>query len=794
MKNNPRVARSFQLIVPVGIIFILCIMFLLPVKVFGRIPRGAGEPTPGGEAGGNDPTNLIFNSGVIEIVAVIDGETKTPLVDTYEDVNDITNIGFLYNGVDGYFISQGTLNSTIGNGHVPRSNGFAVAEMLPITKVLLGCKDDPETSDIEKFYKKHAFMKRACRDCEAGIPDNHKEKPKEINPWPFDEPGSNYPQEYSFYGGLKGGWNTIGKFPVTSIPPYHYTCNCERSCPTDICPPCIATPSIIHHVGQECGGRPACNPALPCSVPYPDGCSDDFDSLKCIYADALDTNVFATEVKAGGKGKSVDWDIKLTLRFKDRTPPRITDLTGISYDIFPTLCEPGIELPAGVYKATTGDIFKPGTHFKVFDNSEGEIYTMFGAGQKDTPTDIIGWDPSLPETWQWTGNTPGKTPSGSSVTDHVMIPKHILGWAYYTVFAWDQHGILNPGAPRIIENMPNICYNLPGGADLKKEVLEAKPFPHSSEPDMTKFKLEDEEKKDLKLGQRVAGVEGKLYLDDNDWPNLMIRIFSTKDQAALILPPPLPSSALQMIADTSYTNFIEKAYNKQEDLKTAKKYDCVSVVSLSLNNCCDNEKLMDWEFGLSEKPVAETTPTDELIFNNFRMEDYSLSDTDTTGKLIESGTDFGARNGWGASAVVFAKDPLIEDVEYEIAVWADDNVKFTNDPNYAHCQKLMIPPYTGIQKMEITCEDPCQNPKYVKSVNLCDGSSYETSPFKVIFREPSPSALSGCHDESKLKDKYPFIEAGATDYKGNVRKLRVYFSVSDEKTRIRVLEQKHNKN
>ena len=42
--------------------------------------------------------------------------------------------------------------------------------------------------------------------------------------------------------------------------------------------------------------------------------------------------------------------------------------------------------------------------------------------------------------------------------------------------------------------------------------------------------------------------------------------------------------------------------------------------------------------------------------------------------------------------------------------------------------------------------------------------------------------------------KFPWVEAKVRDFAGHTRALKIYFSVTDEKTRIRVLEQKHIRN
>ena len=127
-------------------------------------------------------------------------------------------------------------------------------------------------------------------------------------------------------------------------------------------------------------------------------------------------------------------------------------------------------------------------------------------------------------------------------------------------------------------------------------------------------------------------------------------------------------------------------------------------------------------------------------------------------------------------------------MEYHISLWAEDNVRWMNVPTLA---ETIPSPYSGIKAGSISVVDPVQYPKFEASVGIDkDSFNFETDSIRVVFREPTVKPAGGFSFAS-WKTKMPHITASVTDYKGNTRSMVVFFEVTDEKTRIRVLERRH---
>jgi len=181
-----------------------------------------------------------------------------------------------------------------------------------------------------------------------------------------------------------------------------------------------------------------------------------------------------------------------------------------------------------------------------------------------------------------------------------------------------------------------------------------------------------------------------------------------------------------------------------------------------------------------------------FLKRNFRLEATDVSDNLPNGVPDLRPETMGQRMGYGSRMVLFCEESLIEDVEYEIHVWAEDNVKWLKDPT----GRVIHSPYTGIQRLEVSVNDPKQRPPL--SSRFDSGgetlSFWMENPIKAVFREPVGGNPNRSAGETVWDGNFPSVEAKAWDFKGNQRSLKIYFKVTDELSRVRVLEQKHQKN
>ncbi|HNV70849.1 MAG TPA: hypothetical protein PKO06_14200, partial [Candidatus Ozemobacteraceae bacterium] len=229
----------------------------------------------------------------------------------------------------------------------------------------------------------------------------------------------------------------------------------------------------------------------------------------------------------------------------------------------------------------------------------------------------------------------------------------------------------------------------------------------------------------------------------------------------------------------------------------ASKPSFLDILELSSNDSTlpANEKKLYDQF--TDNTLWAARPPLErkkFLAEHFRIESYAESDTNPDGSPRDGDeASFAVRNGWGDAATIFCSEPIIEDVEHEIWIWADDNVKFMN-----YMGKTIPHPYHGIEELSLEFNDPRQKPPMKITKNIVKPADFWTGPIPVVFREPttgpgltppapSPVAASTC------KAYYPSLTVKAKDYKGNRRELTVLFNVMDQKAAVRVLEQKQLK-
>jgi len=467
---------------------------------------------------------------------------------------------------------------------------------------------------------------------------------------------------------------------------------------------------------------------------------------------------------------------------RDRTPPRITDLSFNQGPILPLLSGPGSTAPS---RATTNDFYRP-TELRAVDNISTQIQSRFGIARASGPTPRGVQDQ---DGWQWVGNAVTSI-SSQPIPVETFLPNDCFGEMKYTVFAWDDSMVMNPGESQIVENRPEIAYGLRGahsGEDLGRSPAPngALPFPVTAPADPTK----------LDISQHIPDAEGTIFIDDNDFPNLMMRVTSTKDKGRpasdLLFPP--PSAVLSTFDRPTYDAFVANARYSASTLPAG---GYIRYLAADLGNCPPIERGWQWQFGIGPVPGGNAVNPD-FAKKAFTLENFIRSDTDSQGLLIDNDPgSFGERNGFGRTAAVFSNEPLIEDVEYEVALWAEDNCKWIklSDAGLGHpalVGAVIPPPFTGIESAGLKCVVPNQYPKLELETRM-GSDRYVSDTLRATFREPTrPGPLPAPPDAAAWNADYPSIEAWAKDFKGNERRLKVYFQVTDEKVKVRVMEQQH---
>jgi len=667
------------------------------------------------------------------------------------------------------FVVWSYLMNLLSN-HFNHATLVTLKAMLSTQKVILGGPSDAE--DVEKFYRKYAFLARGpCPGgCDKQAHDHSDAKwhyDKRVT-WDgdssLDEPARQEPGSIEYLAGLVEGWRYVD--PVTSWPNPHFSCDCNRcSCPDAICEE--------HQV--------------PDPTPEdPEHTTNQRDHQRATENVRYESNPIKSslETHKAGKKKEPEGTATFKINWRDRTPPRITGPSGNAIGRFPDLGRvPGTNSTAR--PATTGDFFKPSDLIAV-DNSGGLLTSRFAIGRINGPADATSvWTPT--EEWSWIGE-PMQSTSGNPLGKHVFLPNDCLGEMKYSVYAWDSSNVMNPGCPNIVEDQPTITYGLYED-DLGTTPGDAAPFPHVYN-----------EASPIDLSKRFSDGDGKIWIEDNDLPNLLIRLVSKRDEgkpnSVLIFPPPVQN---MLTFDPDYSAFIQNSVRTFEELEAAPNYTDpdIKILDIDLANCPASEQGWKWKFRVAPQPSNFSGPfPDTFWYRNFRAEDYTQSDNDLNADPIDGDeATFAKRNGFGCSAVVLCMIPVVEDVQYDLTLWAEDNVKWLNDKNnLLNLPVTQIPaPYTGVAHAKLSYAIENVYPPQAASVEL-PNNAFSTQPLPVIFREPTPSLEGPVNLATLQSGKFPWVEAKVRDFAGHTRALKIYFSVTDEKTRIRVLEQKHIRN
>ncbi len=686
-------------------------------------------------------------------------------VNTYEDVDDITEIRPYVAGVQPT-LSPGKLNS-VYNKIIPAKTGKELLELIGDDGIVYKDKT------FLGFLAEHFYLDSGSFDKEG----NWHEKTVTVFPYTY-KPG-NKPHKKKYFLCLSGGWEYIP--PSKDLLPDKISCDVNK----DLCdyPPC-----------KE-GKKEDVNGDGDYDDPEDINEDDEHKQKTNNVYSKLGSDLHSRRIVSTGADKNTSGS-KFEMNFADRTPPRIEGCVGGE---FPDI---GVMKPA-----TTGDWYIM-EDLKIVDNFTEYIGTCVVLGKIDE---------SPPGEWakgeDWKIGDPMVIKS-SEKTDYLMLPNTCHGVMRYSVFAWDEGGLVNPGEPGIIENSPETCYGLRNSPvpDLGRDPAIAQGWPIVAS---ITGSLDSIDMTTIDPGERRG--EGNVHIRDNDPPNIVICIKSLKDKNNKIyFPPVTPPGPLMPIFNStefnksaadpmgnanSYRDFVGVTPNEQFNSSKIADPNLNIPLYFKIIDVQPRPTLSAQDLGMTDADKARLLdmkdPTKvEFIRNHLRLENYEESDTKKDGSREDDPSTFGARNSYGGEISALLAMPgsggLQEDVEYEITVWADDNVKWaTMEAGKVLDNIIAIP--TGVVSGEVVVEVPNQHPRASYKM-LFDREKAVTKPLTVVFREPTPPLHGQLSLNAMHQLKFPFIEVKATDYAGLTRKIRLYVSVSNEKPEIRVLERSHEKN
>ncbi len=534
-----------------------------------------------------------------------------------------------------------------------------------------------------------------------------------------------------------------------------------------------------------------------------------------IYSNFKDTALgyAALEEAPNIDGKSSG--IYAQINFNDRTPPWVmdcvdyTDSTGNANKRFPTIGEDS-------EKVTTGDWYNCNS-IQITENRSDTCLAKMSLGKIDfVPTSGSNWTNEMTEQWDNDTGVESIGLSGDPKSGKLcatFMPNTNYGYMRYTVFAEDTAtthnngedtiagGNLNPGCASIVEDTPAECYGLPNGGNLGESVTAAKPWPHSpaggSSLSITNVNGES----------RIKNQEGLIRITDNDLPNILIKLTSTKDGKSIFFPPCMPAGELVVRNSPDYYG---KNGTNQQDYNafvSSVSSDC-NYLSLKSSGSQPYYKLLnleasEWANNTDKSVMSQLLGDDNSLINKtFRLEDHEHSDTDNNGnaETINSDGEAGMRNGTWKNCVAFIDstvNPNIriqEDVEYKLEIWTDDSVKWSNIPstfptlNPEDNRVIAVP--TGIKTGEVVLNIPNQYPPVDNKV-LSFNQSKSINEYQVVFREPTAKVTINGEDDL-INNKFPYITIKVRDHADNERTIKLYFSVLNENADIRTLQRKHD--
>jgi hypothetical protein len=683
-------------------------------------------------------------------------------VDTYEDVNPITNIGPT-NFSSGPRLTNHDINAF--NQPVKDSTGQAFINLINDTsgRVVF--------NPPYRLFLKHFLYLQGGRYDEYGV-------------WHYGAKMENWPQEYDpgndphiqqYFLCLKSGWDHI---PPVSYAPDAFSCDVDK----DLCDygPCVRE---VRESGDEDGNGISNEVITPAYHAY---------DHKNVYAN-LGGYLRSLIVPGPKVDKNMSGKV-FVMKFEDRTPPRIQG--GIGNE----LPEIGASAPA-----TTGDFYKT-QGLIITDNKSNRVGTLLCLGRIDGFPDSE-W--KLSSDWMAL-DTPQAIDSGQD-SQYVILPNSCHGVMLYSIFAWDDKGLLNPGDSLLVEDQPQNCYGLQSppsdGGNLGRVPDTAKPWPPSLTINYSPGNLAAIDTADIDPNKRRS--EGYIHIKDNDLPNLVIKIRSVKDdQKPLFFPPLTRPSDLTIIASSDYKKYIaptvpptnknagaysEFIENVDDNLFTSSLVDKTKPLYFNVLKVEPSPVMDAAEHSLLDRFVnPSSTEEQDFLLKNFCLENFMESDTDGDGAPITGDEDtFGKRNGFGEEVVAVLEEPLQEDVEYFISVWADDNVKWATKDEAGQILDNIISIPSGIEEGEGFIDIPNQYPRAHHKIEFAKPQAV-TPEVRTVFREPTKPGSSDMVSYF-MANKFPSIEVWVKDFSGLKRKIKLFLRISNENPNIRTIERQHQK-
>ena len=484
---------------------------------------------------------------------------------------------------------------------------------------------------------------------------------------------------------------------------------------------------------------------------------------------------------------------------KDRTPPKITfQNTMIGY-----IGNDGNTPTAKRVVCTTSDWYEMPA-VPITDNYAKELYGRYSFGKiNECLIDGEKWEDK--EHWDYPENVQ-KVVKGLFTDVVAFYP--IEGYIRYSIFAkegpQEGKGNLNPSIAEIKEDRPDICYGYGNGdIDLGNTPSTAKDW-----IDRRPITEIAEKGKDTRY----------LRMHDNDAPNIIIRVTNVETGEQMFFPPCLATGCLRINDSTLYkysrgvTN--EDEYNTfVENLGVAYDYKSIqkapflrpyyTIYSID-DKTIKSEKVDNYiRKLLVNKDV-------EFINQNVRVEDHFYSDTNSDGKrtkVIQKIGELGRRNGTFVDMVALFENNgdfiFRTGEEYQLDVWIDDNVKWTNidrekndkNPSGLGLESISTTArvYTtgvakGIIKVDIPKFKDEEEKESLSVEKTVDINHAINGDIRFKLRKATPYVYDFKVPEDIEKEKFPSICVDIEDYAELRRRIKLYFRVNDRNIGVRILE------
>ncbi len=481
----------------------------------------------------------------------------------------------------------------------------------------------------------------------------------------------------------------------------------------------------------------------------------------------------------------------LKITMKDRIPPSIEN--GL-----PNL---GEDDPNYIY--TSSDFCKT-EKFDIKDDLEPVVYAKFTFGRfKDCPKESKKWI----DQEDWTSKEDiikidhrrdKDSSKNNFFEDVVRFREPFDGYIRYSIFAKEKRskgeGNVNPSIAKIEYNQPEIGYGYYKAGDLGNTADSAQDWP---------------EKEDLSDYNEVGYNTGLIRVQDNDRPNIIIRITNTQTNEQMFFPPCFGNNDIKISNSSKYKGVQEKFQTNQDDYNLfvsglgdtynhkmiLKDKDSNPYFTIYSIDDSDLESKTNGSF--VARLLFNADP--QFIKENVRVEDYYFSDNNTEGiDIFKDNTTEFVKGSFGRSLGTFSKMVALFDnsgdfqfktgIEYKLDVWTDDNVKWTNISSDITKDNLLDNPNvyeTGIKSGFITLD--LHNANFNKKIEIdpkksINGNILFTLEDTTIHNYDFKSA------EELEANGFPSVTVYAEDYSGLTRELKLFLRVNDKKLHLKTLD------